>query len=337
MLSLLKFAAYLFKVFMLRRYPAIRPYATYELAVEAPHVIYVEESGSPDGIPVIVAHGGPGAGSNPEQRRFFDPNQYRIILFDQRGCGKSTPQGCLENNNTQALISDMEIIREHLGISKWVVFGGSWGAALSLLYAQAYPEHVRAMILRSTLLANEADRRWFFKEGANRIFPEDWYDFAGTLPPSERENVLEAYYQRLMDDNELVSMRAAKAWSQWHRRCSTINPVANQENSAVGTMRLARIECHYFINNCFIKENQILDNMRLIKHLPAILVHGRYDMITPLDNSYRLQRAWPKSELTIVRDAGHASSEPALTDSVVQATDRMAKLLSNNNKPRGAG
>ncbi|MSP53317.1 MAG: prolyl aminopeptidase [Gammaproteobacteria bacterium] len=322
---------------MLRRYPAIRPYATYEIAVEAPHVIYVEESGSPDGIPVIVVHGGPGAGSNPEQRRFFDPNLYRIILFDQRGCGKSTPQGCLENNNTQALISDMEIIREHLDIDKWVLFGGSWGAALSLLYAQAHPDRVRAMILRSVLLADDADRRWFFEEGANRIFPAEWYDFAGTLPPSERKNVLEAYYNRLLDSNELVSMRAAKCWSQWHRRCSTINPVANQENNAAGTMRLARIESYYFINKCFIEDNQILDNMRLIKHIPAILVHGRYDMITPLDNSYRLQRAWPKSELTIVRDAGHASNEPALTDSIVQATDRMAKLLSDNHQPRGAG
>ena len=324
---------------MLRRYPSIRPYATYELAVAEPHVIYVEESGSPDGIPVVVVHGGPGAGSNPEQRRFFDPNAYRIILFDQRGCGKSTPQGCLEDNNTQALISDMETIREHLKIDKWVVFGGSWGAALSLLYAQAHPERVRGMILRSVLLADDNDRQWFFENGANRIFPAEWYDFAGILPPSERGDVLQAYYHRLMDSNELVSMRAAKAWSQWHRRCSTINPVPNQENNAAGTMRLARIESYYFVNKCFIKDHQIMDNMRLIKHLPAMLVHGRYDMITPIDNSYRLQRAWPKSELAIVRDAGHASNEPALTDAVVQATDRMAKLLTEGNKPkpRGAG
>ena len=322
---------------MLRRFPAIRPYATHELAVEEPHVIYFEESGSPDGIPVLVVHGGPGAGSHSDQRRYFDPNMYRIILFDQRGCGHSTTLGCVENNNTQALITDMEAIREYLKIDRWVLFGGSWGATLSLLYAEAHPENVRGLVLRSVLLANESDRQWFFKSGgASRIYPYYWDDFAGVLPPSERENLLQSYYKRLNDDNELIQMKAAKAWSLWHRRCATINPLPSASAYNSGTMRLARLECYYFVNNCFIEDNQILNNIGKIKHIPAILVHGRYDMITPLDNSYLLERAWSKAELDIVRDAGHASNEPALMDAVVKAAEKMAKLVGGRTKPSSA-
>jgi proline iminopeptidase len=319
---------------MLRRFPAIRPYATHELAVEEPHVIYFEESGSPEGIPVVVVHGGPGSGSHPDQRRFFDPNIYRIILFDQRGCGHSSPLGCIENNNTQALISDMEAIREYLEIDKWVLFGGSWGATLSLLYAEAHPEKVRGLILRSVLLANDQDRDWFFKEGgASRIYPYYWDEFAGVLPPSERENILAAYYERLNNKNELVQMKAAKAWSLWHRRCATMNPLPHANAYSSGTMRLARLECYYFVNNCFIEENQILNNIKKIKDIPAIIVHGRYDMITTIDNSYCLERAWKKAELDIVRDAGHASSEPALTDALVKGCEKMAKLIGEKPKP----
>ena len=322
---------------MLRRFPAIRPYTTHELAVEEPHVIYFEESGSPDGIPVLVVHGGPGAGSHPDQRRYFDPNIYRIILFDQRGCGHSTPLGCIEKNNTQALIADMEAIREYLKIERWVLFGGSWGATLSLLYAEAHPESVRGLVLRSVLLANESDRQWFFKVGgASRIYPYYWDDFAGVLPPSERKKLLQSYYKRLNDDNELIQMKAAKAWSLWHRRCATINPLPSASAYNSGTMRLARLECYYFVNNCFIEDNQILNNIGKIKHIPAILVHGRYDMITPLDNSYLLERAWSKAELDIVRDAGHASNEPALMDAVVKAAEKMAKLVGGRTKPNSA-
>jgi proline iminopeptidase len=322
---------------MLRRYPAIRPYATHELPVEEPYTLYFEESGSPDGVPIIVVHGGPGAGSNPDQRRFFDPNVYRIILFDQRGCGRSTPVGCLENNTTQHLIADMEAIREYLKIDKWVLFGGSWGAALSLLYAQAHPDRVLGMILRSVLLANQADRHWFFKEGgASRIYPYYWEEFAGVLKPSERENLLQTYSERLDNKNELIRMKAAKAWSLWHRRCATMNPLPSANAYSAGTMRLARLECHYFVNNCFIEENQILDNMKLIKHIPGIIVHGRYDMITPVDNSYKLERVWKKAEVDIVRDAGHASSEPALTDALIKATEKMAKLVGDKPDPQSA-
>ena len=226
---------------MLRRFPTIRPYATHELAVQEPHVLYVEESGTPDGIPVLVVHGGPGSGSSPEQRRFFDPSVYRIILFDQRGCGQSTPLGCLENNTTDALVADMEAIRVFLNIEKWVLFGGSWGATLSLLYGQAHPDRVSGFILRSSLLANQKDRDWFFHDGgASRIYPYYWEEFAGVLPPSERENILQAYYDRLTDKNELVQMKAAKAWSLWHRRCATMNPLPQASAYNSGTMRLAR-------------------------------------------------------------------------------------------------
>ncbi len=322
---------------MLRRFPAIRPYATHKLVVEKPHVIYVEESGTPDGIPVLVVHGGPGAGSHPDQRRYFDPNVYRIILFDQRGCGHSTPLGCIENNNTQALIADMEAIREYLKIDKWILFGGSWGATLSLLYAQSYAERILGLVLRSVLLANENDRRWFFSSGgASRIYPYYWDDFAGTLPPNERKDILQAYYRRLNDDNELVQMKAAKAWSLWHRRCATINPLPSASAYNLGTMRLARLECYYFVNHCFIEDNQIINNISKLKHLPAILVHGRYDMITPLDNAYLLERGWSKAELNIVRDAGHASNEPALMDAIVKATEKMAKLVGGRSKPSSA-
>ena len=322
---------------MLRRFPAIRPYATHELAVEAPHTIYFEESGSPSGIPVLVVHGGPGAGSHPDQRRYFDPNVYRIILFDQRGCGHSTPLGCVENNNTQALIADMEAIRCYLKIEQWVLLGGSWGATLSLLYAEAYPKNVLGLVLRSTLLANEDDRRWFFSAGgASRIYPHYWDEFAGVLPPSERKDLLQTYYKRLNDDNELIQMKAAKAWSLWHRRCATVNPLPSASAYNAGTMRLARLECHYFVHHCFIAENQVLDNLRKITHLPGIIVHGRYDMITSLNNSYLLERAWPKAELNIVRDAGHAGNEPALMDAVIRAVEKMAKLVGGDTKPNSA-
>jgi len=322
---------------VLRRFPAIRPYAMHTLSVQQPYTIYFEESGSPEGIPVLVVHGGPGAGSNPDQRRYFDPNIYRIILFDQRGCGKSIPLGNIKNNNTQALIDDMEAIRTYLNIDQWVLFGASWGATLSLLYAQTYPAKVRGLILRSVLLANEKDRRWFFEPGgASRIYPSYWDDFVGILPPNKRKNLLSAYYELLNDDNELVRMKAAKAWSLWHRRCATVNPLPITSVYDIGTMRLSRLECYYFINGCFIKENQIANNMSSIKHLPGIIVHGRYDMITPVDNSYLLQRSWSRAELDIVRDAGHASKDIALIDAMVKAAEKMAKLVGGCLRPNSA-
>lgn len=319
---------------MQKTFPAIRPYATHELAVSEPHVLYVEESGSKDGIPVIVCHGGPGAGSKPIQRQYFDPSVYRIILFDQRGCGKSKPSSCLQDNTTSGLIADMEVIREHLGIEKWVLFGGSWGAALALLYAQAYPKRVLGLVLRSILLANQNDIDWSFShDGASRFFPEFWQEFVGGLRPSEREDVVAAFYRRLQDDNDLAKMKVAKAWSLWHRRRATLNPTADSDHAATGTMRLALIECHYYTNQCFIAENQILDNMDKLKGIPAIIVHGRYDMITPLDNAASLIKNWKQAKLKIVHLAGHASTDVALTDALVKSTEEMSKMVGDNPPP----
>lgn len=311
---------------MQKQYPCIKPYSTEHLDVDDVHSIYIEQSGNPDGVPVLVVHGGPGAGSHTNQRRWFDPSYYRIILFDQRGCGQSTPFGELHKNTTQDLIEDMEKIREHLAIESWVLFGGSWGSALSLLYAQAHPDRVRHMILRSVLLANQANRDWFFQRGANQIFPDYWREFVKDIPANERDDILNAYHQRLNSDNELMRMSAAKAWSLWHRRCATMNP-SNENNTNHATLRLARIESHYFNNACFIEEDQIISHMRPIKHIPAIIIHGRYDMICPLDNAYRVHKQLTNSRLEIIRDAGHASSEPAIIDALIKATNSLAKNL----------
>lgn len=311
---------------MMKPYPPIKPYDTEHFAVDEIHEIYLEQSGNPDGVPVIVVHGGPGAGSHPNQRRWFDPNHYRIILFDQRGCGKSTPQGELNNNTTQDLIDDMEKIRQHLQIDNWILFGGSWGSALSLLYAQQYPERVTHLILRSILLANKADYEWFFQSGANKIFPDYWRDFVKDIPANEQDDIIDAYYQRLNSNNEIMRMTAAKAWSLWHRHCATFNPPKEEEDNNI-TLRLARIESHYFKNNCFIEENQILNNMKAIKTIPTIIVHGRYDMICPLSNAYQVHKGLLNSRLEIIRDAGHASSEPGMTDALIKATNDIAKNI----------
>jgi proline iminopeptidase len=321
-------------------FPPIRPYTTHRLKVqEEQHELYIEECGKPDGLPVVVVHGGPGAGCNPDQRRFFDPSVYRIILFDQRGCGQSTPTGCLENNTTQHLIEDMEAIRTYLNIDQWMLFGGSWGSTLSLLYAQAYPERVKGLVLRSIFLATQQDKHWLFKEGANQIYPYAWQEFVGIIPPSEREDIVKAYYERLSEKNELKRVKYAKAWSLWHRRCSSMLPVVHPEEYSAGSLRLAQIETYYFINNCFIEENQVLDNMNKLRNIPGIIVHGRFDMVTPLRNAYLLQQAWSKAEVDIIRDAGHSSSAPSLADALIHATEKMAKLLADEPAapPRGLG
>ncbi len=312
---------------MLKQYPHIKPYSCEHLDVDDLHKIYIEQSGNPDGVPILVVHGGPGAGSNPGQRRWFDPNHYRIILFDQRGCGKSQPQGELHKNTTQDLVADMEKIREHLHIDSWILFAGSWGASLSLIYAQTHPDHVSHMILRSILLANEANREWFFQHGANKIFPDYWRDFVKEIPANEQDNILKGYHQRLNSDNELMRMTAAKSWSLWHRRCASMNPLTDNNDSSHTTLRLARIESHYFYNGCFLDDNQILNNMKIIKHIPTIIIHGRYDMICPLSNAYQIHKQLPNSRLEIIRDAGHASSEPAIMDALIKATNAIAKNI----------
>ena len=315
---------------MLALFPDIKPFAEHKLAVDEIHTLHVEECGRKDGFPILFLHGGPGGGTEPFNRRFFDPEKYRIILFDQRGCGHSTPHGSLQNNTTQHLIDDIERIREHLGITQWVLFGGSWGATLALLYAQAFPEKVTAMILRGVFLARQKDLTWLYQNGANRVFPDAWEEFIKPIPEAERHDLLAAYSRRLNSDNELVKMSACKAWSAWEGSCATLKPssrVMDHFTDPHTAISLARIEVHYFTNKSFIKENQILDNMDRIQQIPGIIIHGRYDMVCPLDNSQALYRVWDNAELNIIREAGHASSEPAISDALVKATNKMAEFL----------
>jgi len=315
---------------MLALYPDIKPYRTSYIKRQEPHELYFEESGSPDGIPVVFVHGGPGAGCNTGDRCFFDPEKYRIILFDQRGAGRSKPHAELMHNNTQALIEDMEALREHLQVEAWLLFGGSWGSTLSLLYAQAHPERVLGLILRGIFLCRQKDLDWFYQGGAAHVFPDYWQAFIKQIPESEHNNLLSAYYQRLTSANELAKMAAAKAWSQWEAQCATLRPnhdLINNFTSPHIAVALARIETHYFMHDAFIDDNQILNNMEKISHLPGIIVHGRYDMVCPLDNAVSLYDKWPESELKIVRDAGHSSREPGIVDALVRATQEFAHRL----------
>jgi proline iminopeptidase len=311
-------------------YPEIKPYARHELAVAEPHVLYVDESGNANGLPVVFIHGGPGAGCDALSRRFFDPNLYRIVTFDQRGCGRSTPHASLDNNSTWDLVADLERIREHLGIDKWVLFGGSWGSTLALAYAQSHPERVHALLLRGIFLCRPQDFHWFYQEGASRLFPDYWEDYLAPIPAEERGDLMQAFYKRLTGPDQIAQMHAAKAWSTWEGRTATLRPnpqVVERFSDAHRALSIARIECHYFVNNAFLEADQLLRDMPKIAHLPGLIVHGRYDLICPLDNAYALHQAWPNSELQIIRDAGHAASEVGITDALVRGADEMARRL----------
>lgn len=315
---------------MLILYPDIKPYREHRLEVDEPHVLYLEESGNKDGIPVLYVHGGPGSGCEAFNRRFFDPEKFRIILYDQRGAGKSTPHAELRGNTTQNLIKDIETIREHLGVDRWMLFGGSWGSTLSLAYAEAYPERVLGMILRGIFLCREQDLRWFYQEGASRIFPDAWEEYLKPIPEDEQNDIVAAFYKRLTGGDELARMGAAKAWSLWEAHCATLRPnhtILDHFSEPHMATSLARIECHYFINNGFLNPNQLIEEADKIADIPGIIVHGRYDMICPLDNAFELNKAWPSSELHIIRDAGHSAMEPGIVDALVRATDDMAKLF----------
>ncbi len=311
-------------------YPEIKPYKRHQLQVSGQHELYVDEAGNPQGLPVLFVHGGPGAACDASSRRFFDPTMYRIVTFDQRGCGRSTPHCELENNTSAELIEDIEAIRKHLEVDKWVLFGGSWGSTLSLLYAQAYPERVEAMILRGIFLCRQCDLDWLYADGANRIFPDYWAEFIRPIPEIERDDMISAYYRRLTGDDELARMSAAKSWSAWEGNCSRLRPSAEimaKFTKPHNALALSRIETHYFFNKGFIEENQILDNMDRIKDIPGRIIHGRYDVICPLDNATALASAWPAAELHIVRDAGHSASEAGNIDALIRATEDIAKEL----------
>jgi len=307
-------------------YPSIKPYAQHQIKVDASHTLYVEESGREDGLPILFIHGGPGAGTTPDDRRFFDPEHYRIILFDQRGCGHSTPHGNLENNTTQALLNDIEAIRGYFNLKQWLLFGGSWGSTLSLLYAQAYPDCVMGMVLRGIFLGRKQELRWFYESGARAVFPDYWEEFILPIPEEERDDLISAYHKRLTGPDELARMNAAKHWAQWEGQCATLHPckaVLERFTQTHTAASLAALETHYFINNCFISENQILRDAYKLEGIPGIIVHGRYDMICPFENARALHQAWPGSELYVIRDAGHSSMEPSIVDALVTATEKM--------------
>ena len=311
-------------------YPEIKPNRQWRLAVDPPHELYIEECGNPEGIPVLFLHGGPGAGCVAYHRRFYDPEVYRIILFDQRGAGQSTPHAELEGNTTQALIADIEAIREECGVEQWLVFGGSWGSTLALLYAQAHPRRVSGLIVRGIFLCRPEDIHWFYQQGASRLFPEYWEQYLAPVDESERDDMVSAYYRLLTSDDELTRLKAARAWSLWEGHTISLLPCKQTEQSfaaAKFALAMARIECHYFINNSFLEENQILNNIDKIADIPAIIVHGRYDVVCPVDQAFALHAVWPQAELQIISNAGHAATEPGIIDALVSATRDMARRL----------
>ncbi|MFT6266000.1 MAG: proline iminopeptidase [Oleiphilaceae bacterium] len=315
---------------MFTLYPEIKTYQSHQLAVSELHTLNIEESGNPQGIPVLFMHGGPGGGCDHQSRCFFDPELYRIITFDQRGAGKSTPHAELKDNTTPHLIEDIEKIRHHLNINAWVLFGGSWGSTLSLLYAQAYPEKVLELILRGIFLCRERDLYWFYQEGASRLFPDEWQHYTKLIPANQQNDFISAYYDLLTSENELKRMAAAKAWSGWEGACSTLKPnkaIKDHFTQPHTALAMARIECHYFINKSFIDENQIINNMHKISHIPGVIVHGRYDVVCPLDNAFELKNNWLEARLHIVRDAGHSAFESGNTDTLIRATIETAQRL----------
>ncbi len=311
-------------------YPDIHPYKEHHINVSDQHTLYVEESGNAEGIPVLFVHGGPGGGTSSAHRCFFNPEKYRIILFDQRGCGRSIPHADLAHNTTEHLIADMETIRTQLGVDEWLLFGGSWGSTLSLLYAQQHPSRVCGLILRGIFLCRQQDIRWFYQQGASAIFPDYWQAFTQPIPVAERDDLVHAYHKRLTSANELERMSAAKAWSTWEGRCSTLVPnnhLVNHYADPHTALSIARIEAHYFVNHGFIHENQILDNAHKITHINTTIIHGRYDMVCPIEQAYTLHKALPEAELHIVREAGHSAFEAAITDNLIRATDEFARSL----------
>jgi proline iminopeptidase len=311
-------------------YPDLLPYAVHRLAVDDRHALYVEECGTAKGIPALFLHGGPGAGCEPYHRRFFDPTRYRVVLFDQRGAGRSIPHADLTDNTTWHLVADIERIRERLGIERWLVFGGSWGSTLALAYAQTHPERVSALVLRGIFLCRDDEIRWFYQQGASRLFPDYWADFVAPVAPGDRHDLLGAYHRLLTGADDIARMAAAKAWSTWEGRTATLLPnpsVVGHFGDPHVALSLARIECHYFVHQAFLRPGQLLEDAGRLAGIPAVIVHGRYDAICPLENAWALHRAMPGSELVIVPDAGHAASEPGIRSALVEATDRFARLL----------
>lgn len=308
-------------------YPPIEPYSHGYLEVDSGHQLYYEECGNPDGKPVVFLHGGPGGGCSPGMRRFWNPQKYRIVLFDQRGSGRSKPHANLVNNTTWDLVSDIEALRSLLHIERWQVFGGSWGSTLALAYSETHPDRVSEIVLRGIFMLRKKEIDWFYQYGASEIFPDRWQHYLAPIPEAERGNLLKAYHQRLLSEDAEVRMEAARAWSIWEGTTSTLLPnaeIAADFASDELAIALARIECHYFVNHGFMEDNQLIRDVGRLRKIPAVIVQGRYDVVCPAVSAFELAAAWPEAELKIVPDAGHAAFEPGNTHELVLATDRFA-------------
>ncbi len=310
-------------------YAPLEPYSTGMLALDELHTMYWEQSGNPQGLPVVFLHGGPGAGSAPNHRRFFDPARYRIVIYDQRGAGRSMPLGELRNNTTPHLVADLERLRAHLGIERWLVFGGSWGSTLALAYGEAHAERCLGFILRGIFLCRRSEIEWFLY-GLRNLFPEAWQSFAGVIPAGERKDLLGAYYRRLTHPDPAVHMPAARAWGVYEGSCSTLLPSPDTVAyfaSDVVALGLARMEAHYFTHDIFLPLNSLLDNVGRLRNTPAMMVQGRYDAVCPIVSADDLHRAWPEAEYIVVHDAGHSAWEPGICAELVKATEKFKTLL----------
>ena len=309
-------------------YPAIEPSHQGHLAVGDGHEIYWEECGNPAGKPVVFLHGGPGAGCDSRARRFFDPARYRILLFDQRGCGKSRPHASLEHNTTWDLVADIERLRTHFRVERWQVFGGSWGSTLALAYAETHPERVSELVLRGIFMLRKAELDWFYQQGASFLYPDRWEDYVAPIPPAERDDLMRAFHRRLTGADPAAAQAAARAWSVWEGATSYLvtddDNVRNWGEDAFA-LAVARIECHYFVNGGFMqRESQLLDGVGRIRHIPSVIVQGRHDVVCPMVTAWDLHRAWPEAEFRVIADAGHSAFEPGIADALVRATDRFA-------------
>jgi proline iminopeptidase len=309
-------------------YPPIEPYRTGRLQVSALHELAFEECGNPDGKPVVFLHGGPGGGTSPSQRRFFHPGKYRIVLFDQRGCGLSTPHACLEENTTWDLVADIEQLRAHLGIERWQVFGGSWGSTLALAYAERYPERTAELVLRGIFMLRPRELAWFYQEGTSCLYPDAWEPYRAHIPEEERHDLIRAYHARLTSEEPATRLAAAKRWSSWEGATSKLVPdqaMVEMHEEDEFALAFARIEAHYFVNRGFLdSEDQLLRDVSRIRHLPGVIVQGRYDVVCPMDTAWALHRAWPEADFIITPDAGHSAFAPPNSRALVAATDRFA-------------
>lgn len=311
-------------------FPEIEPFDEGRLKVSDLHTIHYEQCGNPDGKPLVFLHGGPGGGISPSYRRYFDPKKWRIVLFDQRGCGRSKPFAELRENTTWDLVADIEKLREKLSIERWVVFGGSWGSTLSLAYAQTHPDRVVALALRGIFMLRRSELEWFYQDGASHIFPDVWETYLEPIPKRERKDMMKAYYKRLTSPDKKVRKQAAKAWSVWEGSTSklfTDPELIERFGSGRFADAFARIECHYFTNGGFFDhDDQLLRNVKRIRHIPAVIVQGRYDVVCPSRSAWDLHKAWPESKLVMVPDAGHSMSEPGIRSALIEETDRFAAL-----------